>query len=55
MRGGAVDAKSVQAALAGKAQVILARSDNASVTFGTGLSKAELEWMQAVIQNIVTV
>ena len=55
MRGGAAGAGSVQAALAGKAQVILARSDNATVTFGTGLSNAELEWMKAIIQNVVTV
>ncbi|NQT54245.1 hypothetical protein HQ576_19465 [bacterium] len=55
MRGGAAGAGSVQAALAGKAQVILPRSDNATVTFGTGLSNAELEWMQAIIQNVVTV
>lgn len=40
-------------ALAG-GDVLVARSDKMSLTFGTGLSRAELEWMRAVIWNVVT-
>jgi hypothetical protein len=35
-------------------EVILARSDRTSVTFGVGLSRPELEWIKAVIENVVT-
>ena len=38
----------------GRARVILARSDEASVAFGAGLSNEELEWLKAVIQKVVT-
>ena len=34
--------------------VLLARSDRTSVAFGSGLSRPELEWMRAVIWNVVT-
>ena len=41
-------------ALLGSGGVILARSDRATLTFGTGLSAAELDWMRDVIWNVVT-
>jgi len=41
-------------AFLGGEKVIVARSDRASAAFGAGLSPAELEWMQAVIWNVVS-
>lgn len=55
IRPGKSDARNLQAAFGGASEVILARSDQASVSFGVGLSKNELEWMKAVIQSVVTV
>ena len=34
--------------------LIVARSEAQSVTFGTGLSLAELQWLQALIETVVT-
>ena len=35
-------------------QAIVARSDATTLAFGAGLSRAELDWMRAVIWNVVT-
>ena len=40
--------------LGGARHVIVARSDRATLTFGAGLSREELEWMRAIIWNVVT-
>jgi len=38
----------------GGGNVLIARSDNATLSFGAGLSLEELRWMRAVIWNVVT-
>ena len=43
-----------KAGMVGKDPVIVARSDKASLTFGAGLSRAEVDWMRAVVWNVVT-
>lgn len=36
-----------------KYDIILARSDHTTITFGHGLSKSELKWVLAVIENVI--
>ena len=54
IRTSSQETRNVQAAFLGGAEIILARSDDASATFGAGLSRRELEWIKAVIENVVT-
>ena len=49
--GGAARSVAAVFALGGH---IVARSDRATLTLGCGLSRAELDWMRAVIWNVVT-
>ncbi|NQT54246.1 hypothetical protein HQ576_19470 [bacterium] len=36
------------------APVVMARSDRASICFGAGLERGEIEWLRAVVESIVT-